>query len=216
MDYKNADILLNDVQLSPCLIEKLKQVENPNTEYTDDPSLNATNLCDSENGEIKSLAAKLAEGCSDYGEITKAIFDFVRDQVKFEYDEYLVKASETLAKGHGICWNKALLMAALLRANNIPTKVACSELNREFLKPIKGDGYLEFDEIVPHYFNLVWLDGEWVAVDATIDIDSYKNIYVPCGINWGIDWDGKNNMQLYTEHIINPLVVVEDIDGTYA
>lgn len=36
---------------------------------------------------------------------------------------------------------------------------------------------------------------------------------LPHQVPWGIDWDGKQDMQLYTGHIAGSVVVIEDIDA---
>jgi hypothetical protein len=56
-------------------------------------------------------------------------------------------------------------------------------------------------------------NGKWVAVDATLDTSTYRKLFKPHQESWGIDWDGEKDMQLYSEHIAGPVVVIEDIDA---
>ena len=54
----------------------------------------------------------------------KAIYNFVRDEIKFGYnlsDE--ITASEVLKDGYGQCNTKATLLMALLRAVGIPNRI---------------------------------------------------------------------------------------------
>jgi hypothetical protein len=50
-------------------------------------------------------------------------------------------------------------------------------------------------------------------VDATLDARIYQKFFVPYNVAWGIDWNGKEDMHLYTENIVGPIDVFEDIDA---
>jgi hypothetical protein len=50
-------------------------------------------------------------------------------------------------------------------------------------------------------------------VDATLDAPLYRKLFEPHQVPWGIDWDGEKDMQLYTEHVAGPAVVIEDKDA---
>jgi hypothetical protein len=58
-----------------------------------------------------------------------------------------------------------------------------------------------------------YLDGEWIAIDATLDIATYQKLFVPHDVAWGIDWNGREDMRLYTENIAGPVDFFEDIDA---
>ena len=69
------------------------------------------------------------------------------------------KASEVLQAGGGICWGKANLLAALLRANGIPSGISYQVLTKG---ETPDSGYMV------HALNTVYVDDEagWVRVDA--------------------------------------------------
>ncbi len=175
--------------------------------------LQETFYCDFNHPSIKELARKLGEKDTDRQKITEASFRYVRDNIRFGCDLVKVKASETLAKGYGACWNKALLVVALLRCNNIPARIGYNFVKREFMKPAFGEGYKTLHETEKHCFALACLNDQWIAVDATLDPRTYEKFYAPAGVTWGIEWNGKDNMQLYAENIVGPIEYFEDIDG---
>ncbi|MFA5215724.1 transglutaminase family protein [Sulfuricurvum sp.] len=81
-------------------------------------------------------ARELAQGCNSDTEIAKRCFEFVRDEIRHTGDAgegiTTLRASEVLEQGQGWCYAKSHLLAALLRANSIPTalcyqRLSCSE-----------------------------------------------------------------------------------------
>jgi transglutaminase-like putative cysteine protease len=88
---------------------------------------------------IAARAAQLAEGGHGEVELTKRCFEFVRDQIRHSWDFRLnpvtCKASEALRHGTGYCYAKSHLLAALLRANGIPTGLCYQRLTIEASGP---------------------------------------------------------------------------------
>lgn len=82
--------------------------------------------------EVLEQARALAAGCSSPPEIAQACFEFVRDQIKHSWDYRLnpvtCKASDVLRYGTGYCYAKSHLLAALLRANDIPAGLCYQRL----------------------------------------------------------------------------------------
>jgi len=176
-------------------------------------NIQETVFCDANHPAVSHLAKQLANGETDPRKITEVVFKHVRDNIRFGFDAVQVKASETLAKGYGVCWNKALLMVALLRSNRIPARLAYNPVKREFMMPAMGEAIQTLPEIMNHCFVQVRLDGEWIAIDATLDKGTYQKLFVPHKVAWGIDWNGREEMQLYTENIAGAVGCFEDIDG---
>lgn len=87
--------------------------------------LESSHYIDWKSEAILRKAAQLS--AADGGEegIVKACFEFVRDDIKHSFDHQLnpvtCKASDVLTQGTGFCFAKSHLLAALLRANKIPT-----------------------------------------------------------------------------------------------
>ena len=96
-------------------------------------------------------------------ERVKAAFTYVRDNIAHSYDinhdEVTRKASEVLQSGHGICYAKSHLLAAILRALGIPSGI-CYQRVTLYEKP--EDGHCI------HALNTVYLRefGKWIRLDA--------------------------------------------------
>ena len=179
----------------------------------DQTNIQETVFCDVNHTVVLTLAKELAGEETDTVKITQAVFKHVRDNIRFGFDLVQVKASQTLEKGYGVCWNKALLLTALLRANRVPARLAFNPVQREFMKPVMGDACQTLPETINHCFVQVYLDSDWICVDATLDAATYKTFFVPHDVPWGIDWDGAEDLRLYTESIVGPVEPIEDIDA---
>ena len=98
--------------------------------------LQESELVDFSNKRVFALATSLARGCESDVEVAERCFMYVRDQITHsgdvQADITTYKASDVLKHGTGWCYAKAILLAALLRANDIPTafcyqRLSCSE-----------------------------------------------------------------------------------------
>lgn len=112
---------------------------------------------------IQRKVEELKKGAaSSYDYIEKA-YTFVRDEIPHSWDiqSELVsrKASDVLINKTGICWTKACLLAALLRANGIPSGISYQLLTRA---DDASEGY------IIHALNTVYLreENRWVRLDA--------------------------------------------------
>lgn len=118
---------------------------------------------DYETPEIQKKALELSQNL-DMLEKVENIYHFVRDEIDHSMDAgqdmVTFKASEVLKEGHGICFAKSNLLAALLRFMEIPIGFCYQRLVHE-------DGYLV------HGLNAVYIMDKWVRVDAR---GNYQNI----------------------------------------
>ncbi len=94
--------------------------------------LQSTAVIDWQHPEVVNHARSLASGCEGPAEIIRRCFAWVRDEIKHSHDHGLqpvtCSASEVLRVGSGICFAKSHLLAALLRANGIPTALCYQRL----------------------------------------------------------------------------------------
>jgi transglutaminase-like putative cysteine protease len=95
--------------------------------------LEASEFLDWQHPAILAKAAELAKGCQTDEAISQHCFAFVRDGIKHSWDYQLnpvtCKASDVLLHGTGYCYAKSHLLAALLRANAIPTGLCYQRLS---------------------------------------------------------------------------------------
>ena len=126
-----------------------------------DEYLESSSVLDWQSPAILNKAQSLANGLSDQLSITQACFEFVRDEIKHSWDYQLnpvtCKASDVLINGTGYCYAKSHLLAALLRANNIPTGLCYQRLTISDEQP----------PFCLHGLNAVFLEGfGWYRMDA--------------------------------------------------
>jgi transglutaminase-like putative cysteine protease len=137
--------------------------------------LQPSELCDFDRcPEIRDKALELALGCRNRKEMFRRIFDFVKE-LPYGLDDWDVAASETLAKGWGMCSGKVNLLVALLRSLAIPARYRVFRIRAEvgLWGRITGDDALA-QRLGPapseqdHVDCEVWL-GRWSACDPGRD-----------------------------------------------
>ena len=126
-----------------------------------DAFLASTDVINWTSSDIVELAKKLRGSSFDNTEISKAAFEWVRDEIKHTVDYGLqpvtCRASDVLRTGTGFCYAKSHLLAALLRANGIPAGFCYQRLS------IDGEG----PPFCLHGLNAVLLpDYGWYRIDA--------------------------------------------------
>lgn len=120
-------------------------------------------IIDCQTPAVRRKALELTGSLSD--EVTKArcLYEWVRDTISHSNDAGLdivtCTASDVLRQGTGICFAKSHLLAALLRAVNIPAGFCYQVLRRN--PPIDNGPVL-------HGFNAIYLTSldKWIRVDA--------------------------------------------------
>jgi len=95
--------------------------------------LASTDIIDWKHPEVFKRARELSEGIKSPKQIAKRCFEWVRDEILHSYDHQMnpvtCAASEVLRAGTGYCFSKSHLLAALLRANSIPTGLCYQRLD---------------------------------------------------------------------------------------
>ena len=123
--------------------------------------LASTEVVDWDHPEVRQLADDLAGGARDSVVIAQRCFEWVRDEIQHSMDfgrtELTCRASEVLAHRTGFCYAKSHLLAALLRANEIPAGFCYQRLSVDGIGPPHS----------LHGLNAVWLSGiGWYRIDA--------------------------------------------------
>jgi hypothetical protein len=137
--------------------------------------LQPTKYCDSSHPAIIQIASDLATDpvypcwpTSDR-EYARLVYASIRE-IPYAFDLWQRKASDTLALGKGMCFNKANLQVALLRAGGIPAGYMVVELYRESLQnSLTADAYKMLQPTFRHCYAAAYLDGRWRSLDATTD-----------------------------------------------
>ncbi|MFJ8531941.1 transglutaminase domain-containing protein [Streptomyces sp. NPDC093591] len=136
--------------------------------------LAADEVIDHHHPLVRKQAARLADGVADSYEYARAAFEFVRDTIPHSQDSgdlrVTWRASDVLELGTGICYAKAHALAALLRAEDIPTALC----------------YQKFE--VVHGLVAVRFNGAWhrqdprgnkPGVDAQFSLDGERLAFEP-------------------------------------
>lgn len=112
---------------------------------------------------IQRKATELKNRSENEIELVKNTYHFVRDEIKHSWDaqdkRVTVTATDVLKEKVGICWAKANLLTALLRANSILTGICYQRLT---LGDTPDSGYCI------HALNAVYIKtiDKWIRLDA--------------------------------------------------
>lgn len=186
-----------------------------------DEFLRPTELCDTENIEIKKRAQALAKDAATPREAAISVFDFVRDQIQFGFNHFDSKASETMRGRIGFCVTKANLQAALLRAAGIPARYHQVIVSRESLKSLVPNFfYKKVPERIPYH---TWcechLSGKWVVCESLFDKGFYDAACQKGFIDKeqlpNIDWDGENDLMMVSAFILGDKGTSHDLDSVF-
>lgn len=136
--------------------------------------LKVSEVIDWQHPEIMKCAKQIALGCETSMAISKACFEWVRDEIYHSFDYQMnpvtYRASDVLKYKTGYCYAKSHLLAALLRANQIPTGFCYQRLSID-------------EKVAPyslHGFNAIHLSGiGWYRVDARGNKEGVDAQFVP-------------------------------------
>ena len=171
-----------------------------------------TYYCDYDHPDIQKIAAILRSEGDDQVSITMQTFKYVRDKIAFGFDLFRTKASDTLKCKYGACWNKSLLLTALLRCNQIEAHFGSIPLKRTFIRPAIGSWHWLANSPYNHCVVHATINSRRIILDAVLDKQTYEAFYAPLNVEWGIDWNGEEDVRLYTESVLGPPVMYQDID----
>jgi hypothetical protein len=135
-----------------------------------DKYLASSKYIDCKDEAIQLIAKKLSKNAVDQNNVIKNCFEFVRDEIKHSCDHYskyvTVKASDVLKYHTGFCYAKSHLLAALLRANNIPTALCYQRLK------------VDESSFCLHGLNAVYIENiGWFRLDARGNNDQVSSSF---------------------------------------
>lgn len=107
---------------------------------------------------VRDHARKAAAGSQDHGTVAVRMEKYVyRELKKKNFSTALASAAEVAKNLEGDCTEHACLLAAMLRAEKIPSRVVVGLVYAERFGAFGG-----------HMWTEAWLDGKWVPLDATL------------------------------------------------
>ncbi len=132
---------------------------------TDNPNhyLGHSSIINYHHDRVRSLGVRLSQGVTGEMALVKKVYRYVRDEIAHSFDIKATivtcSASEVLQHGHGICYAKSHLLAAILRMLGIPAGFCYQKL-------ILDDA--EKPWLVLHGLNAVYLKSlnRWIRLDA--------------------------------------------------
>ena len=117
-------------------------------------------LIQSDDAKIVEVAGQVAPGEEDPWRLAVALEKKAHDLItKPDYSSALASAAEVVRSGAGDCTEHSVLLAALARARDIPSRVV---LGLVYMEQTRGPalGY--------HMWNELYLGGRWIPMDATL------------------------------------------------
>ncbi|WP_030164316.1 transglutaminase domain-containing protein [Streptomyces sp. NRRL S-813] len=143
--------------------------------------LAADEAIDHDHPVVRETAARLAEGVADSYAYARSAYEFVRDTIPHSQDSgdprVTWRASDVLTRRTGICHAKAHALAALLRAEDIPTALCYQRLTFD-----DGSGHVVHG-LVAVRFNGAWHRqdprGNKPGVDAQFSLAGERLAFVP-------------------------------------
>ena len=144
--------------------------------------LQVSEIIDWQNPEILELAHHLASTHQTTENIAKSCFEWVRDEIHHSRDYQMnpvtCRASDVLKYKTGYCFAKSHLLAALLRANQIPAGLCYQRLTIDDPPTIKP--YEQNVSCTLHGLNAIFLpEIGWYRVDARGNRDGINAQFTP-------------------------------------
>ena len=145
---------------------------------------------------VKEKAQSVTKGQKDEIAKAKALFYFVRDQIKYNpylpmRTEYFTlenhKASATLERGEGYCVPKAILLTALARAVDIPARLGFADIRNHHLP--EEIAKIATNNVLPyHGYCELYLAGRWIKATPAFDLKTFQDHQlIP------VEFDGRND-----------------------
>jgi transglutaminase-like putative cysteine protease len=148
----------NTVELTVTVARPPQNV--PPTRIGDDQKryLAETAFLQTKDPRVADHARKAAAGSQDHGTVAVRMEQYVfRELKKKNFSTALASAAEVAQNMEGDCTEHACLLAAMLRAGGIPSRVSVGLVYADKLGAFGG-----------HMWTEAWLDGRWIPLDATL------------------------------------------------
>lgn len=149
MDDETAALTVSSVKPP----KNIQPSRNQQKDYLGD-----TQFLQARDSRVQEHARKATAGSLDPGTIAVRMEQYVYKELKKKnFSTALASAAEVARSLEGDCTEHACLLAAMLRVQRIPSRVAVGLVYAERLAAFGG-----------HMWTEAWLDGKWVPLDATL------------------------------------------------
>lgn len=147
--------------------------------------LRATSFCDAEHPEVRARALEYTRGVSGARLRACALFERVRDDLRYRFGDWNRCASAVLRDGVGSCSSKANVLVALARSLEIPAgfhvmRVRSAKIYGPAVVPFV---HRNFSPRSVHVYAAVYLGGRWLRCDPSDDaplVAAVGHICEPC------------------------------------
>ena len=134
-------------------------------------AVGATDVIEADAPSVRELADRVA-GDAEGAEAARRLFEWVRDEIRYDMAPDVEaredwKATGTLERGAGFCQQKAILLASLLRARDIPAGLVLQDLLDRKI-PEHYVEHIGSQRLEVHGLTCAFIDGRWVRLDATL------------------------------------------------
>ncbi len=125
----------------------------------------------SDNPAIVNKMKELVGDEKDPVKKAKIFYEFVRDEIHEKPDINSYIASDILAQGIGVCYHKAIVLAALARAAGIPAQLHFTEAIVKHYKDVNGNVWNIHGL---HGATGLYLKDKWITLDTTGNLERWK------------------------------------------
>ena len=161
-----------------------------------DLCLRPTSYLDFDHPKVAALAHSVCSGCETEVDRAVRLFGKVRDGIRYTVkvdftDPEAYRASSTLERGDGFCVPKSILLAALLRAVGVPSRLHFADL-RNRLIPDDLRAMMHTDVFVFHGYVEAFLDGTWRKATPSFDPQTCRRRGIA-----PVEFDGRSDALLH-------------------
>ncbi len=177
-----------------------------------DEYLRPTFYIDSDSSEVASFARKTSGDASTILEKGVRLYYAVRDGIRYNpyamrFEKESYRASYVLAQGNGFCVQKAVLLAAVCRAEGVPCRLRFANV-RNHLVTERLKELMKTDLFIFHGLTEMFLNGAWVKATPAFNLGLCEKFGVlPLefdGVNDSIfhpfDRAGRQHMEYVADH----------------
>ena len=143
---------------------------------------------------VREKALEITEGMETESEKAKALFYWVRDQIKYNMHSYNpavkanFKASVTLRRKNGFCVSKSIMLSTFARTIGIPARIHLVDLINHKISQ-KVIDFMGTNVMHYHGYSELYLNNKWVKLTPSFDQGTaIKGGFIPM-----VEFDGEND-----------------------